>query len=334
MKRVIVLGVLAAFAFAAPESLVAQTSKNASRAPQDQRQSLKVDMPDKAQVVQEVSTLGNDELIGRIDWEKKIVYAVGDGVPPKDAVNPAQARARAKRAAIDEAYAGLIEAVQEVQVDAVSTTRDFINENRTVQTKVRGLVKNAVIEELKQASDGSYQVMMKMPMTGAGGLSPAVFPVHLTNVRPVSTVTHIKQGARMAASGNADSSGKPEAAPGKTASFTVEKHTSLVVDARGLGVRPALYPVVQTQSGEVVYNVAVADPNATVEDGLCTYRKSIEEVRKMPKVGERPMIVKATGTAGKYNVNIVISDEDGKRVVEANNLTPFLKWANVNIVID
>ncbi|MDD3471289.1 MAG: hypothetical protein PHS86_00755, partial [Syntrophaceae bacterium] len=92
------------------------------------QQSLQVEMSEKSQVVQQVSTLGHDEMIGHIDWENKIVYAVGDGAPPKDAINPAQARARAKRAAIDEAYARLLEAVQEVQVDANSTTRNFINE--------------------------------------------------------------------------------------------------------------------------------------------------------------------------------------------------------------
>ena len=85
-------------------------------------------------------------MIGRIDWENQIVYAVGEGVPPKDAINPAQARARSKRAAIDEAYAALLEAIQEVRVDAESTTRNFVNENRVVRTKVEGFVKNAEID--------------------------------------------------------------------------------------------------------------------------------------------------------------------------------------------
>lgn len=55
-------------------------------------------------VMQTVNVLEN-EMIGRIDWENKVVYAVGDGVPPIDAVNPAQSRVRAKRAAIDETIA-------------------------------------------------------------------------------------------------------------------------------------------------------------------------------------------------------------------------------------
>jgi hypothetical protein len=318
-------------------------------------------MAEKGQIVQEVSTLGDNEMLGRIDWENKIIYAVGDGVPPKDAINPAQARARSKRAAIDEAYARLLETVQEVQVDANSTTRNFVNENRVVQTKVSGLIKNAEVQEMKQASDGSYQIMMKMPMIGAKGLSSAILPIQLASVRQVSIVAHVKQQTpapeastqtqvtpKTAATDVAPTKADPAlkandadekpgvdtAAPDPTARASTEMCTSLIVDAKGLGAKPALYPVIQTESGEVIYNVETADPNATVEDGLCTYKKSVDEAKKMPKVGERPLIVKATKVGGKYGVDIIVSDKDGKRITESNKLNPFLKWANVNVVID
>lgn len=312
---------------------------------------VKVEMKSGPQVVEEVSSLEH-EMMGGIDWENKIVYAVGDGAPPKNAENPAQARARSKRAAIDEAYARLLETINEVKVDAESTTRNFINENRTVQTKVSGLIKNAEVVEQAQASDGSYQVKMKMPMTGAKGLSAAVLPVELSKVRRVQTVSYSKQegpGGSASVATRTTEQTTVTGGPGKTQepkkptepsggdpkpAASSEKYSSLIVDATGLGVKPALYPVIRTESGEVVYDLEMADPNSTIEDGLCTYKKTLDDCKKMPKVGPSPLIVKALKTGGKYGVDIVVSDQDGKKITEANKANSFLKWANVNVVID
>jgi hypothetical protein len=86
-----------------PGLVLPQSTAVTANTPAHSQHPLRVEMRDKAQVVQDVSTLGKDEMLGRIDWDNKIIYAVGDGVlPPKDAINPAQARARAKRAAIDD----------------------------------------------------------------------------------------------------------------------------------------------------------------------------------------------------------------------------------------
>jgi hypothetical protein len=322
---------------------------------------LKVEMRDKSQVAQEVRSSGKGEMMGRIDWEHRIVSAVGDGVPPSDAINQAQARARAKRAAIDEAYARLLETVQEVQVDATSTTRNFVNESRVVQTKVSGLIKNAEIQEVKEAADGSCQVVLRMPLTGDNGLSSIILPVQLDNMRRVANASTNDRNApvpttpnrfetsqdssiRNAAPANTSpaqestrSAGKSStAAPGadQEVSVATGKYTSLILDAKGLSVKPALYPAIETESGDMIYDVTTADPNATVEYGLCTYKKSINEARKIPKVGHSPLVVKATKVGGKYGVNIVVSDMDGKRIVEANKVNPFLRLANVNVVID
>lgn len=353
MKGSLFIGLMILCLCAVPGfSSAQQSAKDTPPAsPAKSESTVKVEMKSGSQVVEEVSSLEH-EMMGGIDWENKIVYAVGDGAPPKGAENPAQARARAKRAAIDEAYARLLETVNEVKVDAQSTTRNFINENRTVQTKVEGLIKNAEVVEQAQASDGSYQVKMKMPMTGAKGLSAAILPVELSTVRRVQTVSYSKQeGLGGSASVTTQTTqqatvtkapDKPEE-PKKTPDPPVtdpkppaagEKYTSLIVDAKGVDVKPALYPVIRTESGEVVYSLEFADPNSTIEDGLCTYRKSMEDCRKMPKVGDVPLVVKALKTGGKYGVDIVVSDQDGKKIVEANKVNPFLKWANVNVVID
>jgi hypothetical protein len=121
---------------------------------------------------------------------------------------------------------------------------------------------------------------------------------------------------------------------GSSRPSTAEKYSSLIVDAKGLGAKPALYPVIQTESGEVIYNVETADPNATVEDGLCSYNKSVEDAKKKLKTGDRPLLVKAVKVGGKYGVDIIVADQDGKKILECDKLNSFLKTANVSVVID
>ncbi len=291
------------------------------------------------QVVEQVNII--DEMIGRIDWENKMVYAVGDGVPPKHAISPAQARVRAKRAAIDEAYGRLLEMVQEVRVDAESTTRNFVNEHRAVRTKVEGFIKNAEIEKLRHFEDGSFQVMMRMPLHGQKGLTSAIFPLQLQNVHkvrigfeisreeaPARTPTTAYQPSRVPTGAEATVPLKREtvaAKPPKAPATPVEKpYTGLIVDAQGLGAKPAMYPRILTESGEALFDVSTANPNAVIEEGLAEYRKTLEAARAVARVGDNPLIIKATKVSGTYGADLVVSDEDARKVAQANEKRDFL----------
>lgn len=302
-----------------------------------------------AQVVEQVNII--DEMIGRIDWENKVVRAVGDGVPPPNAISPAQARVRAKRAAIDEAYARLLEMVQEVRVDAESTTRNFVNEHRAVRTKVEGFIKNAEIEKLRHFEDGSYQVMMRMPLHGQKGLTSAIFPLQLQNVNkvrigfeisqedaPARTPTSTYQPSAVTTGAEATVPLQREvmaAKPPEASATPGEKpYTGLIVDAQGLGARPAMYPRILTASGEALFDVSTANPNAVIEEGLAEYRKTLEAARAVSRVGDHPLIVKATRVSGKYGADLVVSDEDARTIAQANEQRDFLGEARVAVVLD
>ncbi|GAH08248.1 unnamed protein product, partial [marine sediment metagenome] len=188
-----------------------------------------------AGVAQEEATAGNIlqeivsvvyEMIDRVDWEEGYIYAVGGGVPPKGAVSPAQARARAKRAAIDTAYARLLEMAEKVRVDAESSTGDYINESYQVRTGVSGLIQNAEIVTLRRFEDGSYQIKMRMPIKGKEGIASAVLPMQMEKeiLRRVEVAYEITVG-------EASEGAQPE-----------EACTGLIVDARGLEVKLAIYP--------------------------------------------------------------------------------------------
>ncbi|MEE4359722.1 MAG: hypothetical protein V2I97_24845 [Desulfococcaceae bacterium] len=305
-------------------------------------QSLKVEIAEGGQVLQQVSTL-EDEMIGYIDWENNVVYAVGDGVPPEKAVSPAQARVRAKRAAIDTAMARLLETIKEVRVDSESTTRNYINEHHVVHTQVSGFVKNAVIEELRQAEDGSYQIKMSMPINGDRGLSAALLPFEMRKVGIVTRVVREQKApVKKQNSVNIPETKQTAAVSPETAAVASEAaeaeappvYTGLIINAKGLNASPGMYPNIRTGSGKVIYNISVADPNASVSEGLCAYRKALEQARKIDSLGDSPLLVKAVEVDGKNRIDLIIEDSDGEKIIRADIQSSFLKEARVAVVID
>jgi hypothetical protein len=281
------------------------------------------------QVVEQVNSIEGGEMLGGIDWENRVIYAVGDGVMPPDAVSPAQARVRAKRAAIDDAYGRMIETAHKVRVDAESTTRDFINENRVVHTKVTEMVRHAEVEEIKQFDDGSFQVKMKMPMDGAEGLSASLLPTQINKVRKVRVISHTKKGTISPASASSSTEAVQEATVQKALNYT-----GLIINAKGLGAKPAMYPRILDESGNSVYDVASANPNATIEEGLTGYRKSIDAAKQVARVGNNPLIIKATKISGKYNADIIVADSDAHKIFQADSKGGILGEAKVVVVID
>lgn len=120
---------------------------------------------------------------GSINWSSGIVTAKGSGVAPVEAANPAQARLLAERAAISDARRNLLEIVGEVRVDAASTVGTLMTKKDVVMTRVSGIVKGSVVRERRYLDDGSVEVTVEMPITGA------FLDVMLTEVKSVPSIT-------------------------------------------------------------------------------------------------------------------------------------------------
>lgn len=100
------------------------------------------------------------------EWADITVSAVGMGAPPKDAVNPAQAKLMACRAAKADALRRLLEQVYGVQVDSQTTVRDFVTENDEIRTKTEGFIRNARIVKERSLDDGSCEVTLELHLAG------------------------------------------------------------------------------------------------------------------------------------------------------------------------
>jgi hypothetical protein len=104
---------------------------------------------------------------GKINWTIGEISATGIGVPPAQAVNAAQARAMAERAAFVVALRNLLEIVKGVRVDSETVVENFMVKSDVIRTRVDGIVKGARIVKTQYMSDGSVEMLVAMPLRGA-----------------------------------------------------------------------------------------------------------------------------------------------------------------------
>ncbi len=246
---------------------------------------------------------------GAVNWTAERVTAVGIGFPPQGVTDPARARVMADRAAYLIAVRNLLEVVKGVRVEATTVVENYMVKSDEVKTEVSGFVKGAQIIGRKNHPDGSVEVEVAVPLTGIDGIQQFF-------------QNEVKLGTA-----------SPE--PVEDA----EGHTSLIIDARGMGVKPALFPRIVDAQGTPIYTPEMADRGAVVEHGMVRYAtvpKASPSADTGPSAisavaGRKPLRIKAMpGTA-----TVTISLDDAKKVMQSPGKTAdFLKKARVIILLD
>ena len=108
----------------------------------------------------------------------------------------------------------------------------------------------------------------------------------------------------------------------------VGDYTSLVIDCTGLGLKPAMSPVIQNANGEAIYGAKNLDYDVVVSKGMAAYVKDIEQLPKISRTGEKPLIVKGNAVE-RHSINPVISVADANRILLENEQSHFLDQLNV-----
>jgi hypothetical protein len=243
---------------------------------------------------------------GKVDWTTGVITSVGIGAPPANPANPAQARAMAERAAQVVAYRNLLEAVKGVRIDSTTTVENFMVTSDVIRTQVSGFVQGATVMDKKYMSDGSVEVTVGMRLTGA--LADALLPKTPAGTSPAAAMP----------------------APGATG----QVFTGLIVDARGLGVRPAMAPRVLNEEGKEVYGSAWINRDWAVREGMAGYLKDPAQAQANPRVTDKPLLVKAIKASGDARVDVVISNADAALIQGSSQNLSFLEKCKVIILVD
>ena len=229
---------------------------------------------------------------GAVDWQKRVATCTGSGAANlKDAGgNPAVARIGAEKAARLDALRNCLEVMKGVTVSGSQTIGGAIGADNSIKGSVEGAVRGFRTVATRYFSDGGVELDVEVPLDAVGD---AVLP---------------KAAAAAASSGP----------------------TSLVVDASGLKLAPALAPRLLDEEGKELYGPSALGESARKAGGVAAYARSHEAARRDlgARLGDRPMVVKAVRAQG---TDLVLASADAASLAAR---PPFLAEGRVVIITD
>jgi hypothetical protein len=253
---------------------------------------------------------------GKINWQSGMIMATGIGAPPANAVNMAQKRGMAVRAATVVARRNLLEIVKGVQIDSATTVEDYMVTSDVIVSQVTGFLQNSrVMGPPTYLSDGSVEITVGIPLHGR--LSGVLMPNDM-------------QFKSMAAP-------EPEKAPEAQAapeSQAQAEHTGLLVNAKGLNLRPAMSPKIVDPNGEEIYGSVMVSREYAIQQGMAGYAKNLESAAQNPRIAANPLQVKAREVSGKARTNLVVSQDQADSIRRLAKSSNVLEKCKVMIVLD
>ena len=101
-------------------------------------------------------------------------------------------------------------------------------------------------------------------------------------------------------------------------------YTGVIIDCTGLGLRPAMSPVIKAENGQPIYGYKNLDVDKVVQNGMASYAHSEAEATR---AGANPLRLRAVSV--DRSANPVLSAGDANRLLLENSASGFLDATNV-----
>ena len=243
---------------------------------------------------------------GVINWSRGVIQAKGIGVLPDKLPNRVHARSSALKDATLDACRKILEVAKGIRIDGATVVGNYAGKNNIIMSKIESMVNSADVVKKEYFSDGTVEVTMEMNLRG--GFAQLVLPGEIKPLESIRTMV-----------------------PVNISPFIF---TGLVIDTRGLGIKPVMAPKILDENAREVYGSAFVSREYAVQQGMSGYSKDLAAAQSNQRVADNPLTVKGLRTEGVEHSDVVISNADARRLRSASENLSFMKKCRVIIVVE
>jgi hypothetical protein len=243
---------------------------------------------------------------GSINWSRGVVQAKGIGIPPTKLSGDSNARTEALTDAKLNASHVILKIIKELRINGTTVVGDYAIQEPAIMSKIENMVNNAKVVKKEYLTDGTVKIEMEVNLRG--GFAQLILPKEIKPLDSIKLVTMNKSSTPV--------------------------FTGLVVDAKGLGVKPVMVPKIIDENNQEVYGSAFVSREYAVQQGMSGYSRDLKESLKDKRVSDYPLVVKGLKTSGPGHSEIVISNADASKLRGISESLYFMKKCRVIIVID
>ena len=243
---------------------------------------------------------------GSINWSRGVIQAKGIGIPSKKMSENSNARTVALTDAKLSAFHMILEIIKELRINGTTVVGDYAIQDPAIMSKIENMVKNAKVVKKEYLTDGTVKIEMEVNLRG--GFAQLVLPKDIKPLDSIALVTMNKASSPV--------------------------FTGLVVDAKGLGVRPVMVPRIIDENNQEVYGSAFVSREYAVQQGMSGYARNLKQILNNQRVADHPLVVKGLKALGPGRSEIVISNADASKLRSTSESLYFMKKCRVIIVVD
>ena len=260
---------------------------------------------------------------GSVNYGDRTIQAIGIGFIPENVINAGQARRAAMRIAKQDALRQLIEIVNGVNVTSETTVSGAMFDD-VIKTQVQGAIRGARrVGDPKYLSDTSVEVTYEVKMAD---ISRVLLP--MAEKAPTLKFEDVTVGGAATPGASSDQGSNADSGP------TSGGVTGIIIDGKGLGLRPAMSPRIMNQSGSVVYGPGQYSRDYAASNGVVGYAKSLEQAKADPRVQGNPLVIRGSSVSGSSAADLVVSNVDAGKIARADGSAGLLGNCRVMFVLD
>lgn len=264
---------------------------------------------------------------GAIDWGRLVVRCTGVGSPSPEAVSAPNLPEVIKSAQSD-ALERLLKTLRQIPITSQTSVNQVMQADDALRDRVRELVRKFREVRVHYMSDGSVEMDVELCLSGE--LMDLMLP-------PTGGGKRIPDGLLCPLCGQPWPEGRevpPDIRLDRPQGVPPKPFTGLVIDARGLGLNPALAPKVLNEMGKTVYGVGFAKRPRSLVEGIVGYEQNLAQARERERVASNPLVVEGLKAWGAGKTDVVIANDQAALLHCMPEHLQFMEECRVIVVLD